>query len=197
MNLKKIFNKLSWHSCEDGYVKWFISNPLGTWYKARKYFKLPTIKINVFTNLRDNCPYASFNNVGKILNISCCDVSWKDKWNSPRHERNPYIWVCFFKRFGFSIHFRVYYIDELGNKTSGDMYYWEYLLDYLYYSKSLRISSTWTYTSKLYRRTKWGKAEDGSNDKYVPLERVIPTPNFSLTKKGFKELQKLYGKHMY
>jgi hypothetical protein len=127
------------------------------------------------------------------LGVDFHDIGWKDKWNSPRHERNPYIWVCFFRRFGFSINFNVYCRNEFGELESGDTYYWEYLLEWLYYKekKTLRCYSVWQYDSRLYRnRIKYGNAEDGSEDEYSPFKMIVPCVALSLNKKGIKELKK-------
>jgi hypothetical protein len=198
MKIKNILKKFSfpWYTSHDGkrnYIGFWIENPLATWWKARKYFKRPKISIHFFSKIRYNCPYINSKYVGKILEISIHDLMWKDKFNSPRHERNPYIWVCFFRKFGFSINFDVYYKDEFGIKQNGDTYYWEYLLEWLYYKekKTLRCYSAWQYDSKLYRlRNKYGKAEDGSEDTFSPFKMIIPCVEMSLTKKGSKELKR-------
>lgn len=188
----------------------FIENPLKTWWKARKYFKFPKIKFHkigkwfpkkVHTQFGDYiddginyCPYACLDNMGDILSIYSADVMWKDKWDSPRHERNPVIWILFFKRIGFSITFNITYLDEFGKSEFGDMYYWEFLLNYIYYHHNLKeallASGGWSTSSKLWRRiSKYGSKEDGSKDEYEPYPIIIQTQLFSLTKKGFKKLQ--------
>lgn len=175
------------------YNKWvsiFIENPLKTWWKARKYFKRPKCKINFFVDPIYNCPYMSLNNISKILDIEVCDIMWKDKYNSPRHERNPYIWVCFFKKFGFSLNWYIYYRDEFGMKQEGDMYYWEYLLDYLYYRKSLKSYSVWTSLSLLYKEID-EYADEEKEDTYKPITTVIPIVSMSLNKEGIEKLKTL------
>lgn len=144
--------------------KWLhlsIENPLRTWWKARKYFIRPKISIHFFTNPIYNCPYASLNWISNLLDICSNDIGWKDKFDDPRFETAPYIWVCLFKRIGFSINFIV---NKDGIKEN---LYWEYLLNYLYYSKSLKI---------------W--------DKWTDKDEIIETPKFCLNKKGLK---KVYG----
>lgn len=192
------------------YFNILIQNPLKTWWRARKYFKMPKIRIHKigklfpktihtqFGDYVDNglnyCPYACLDSIGDILSIYSADVMWKDKWDSPRHERNPIIWIVFFKRIGFCITFNITYKDELGKVESGDMYYWEFLLTYLYYNHDIKsallASNGWTYDSKLW---KWvsehGKAEDGSEDTYKPARIVVQTQLFSLNNKGLKQLQ--------
>lgn len=148
---------------ENKYFKFFIENPLKTWWDARKYFKRPKMSLHFFSSPTYNCPYASYKWIGKILDITSCDVIWKDKYNSPRHERSPYIWVCFFHTFGFSINFRA------SNDYFKEMCYWEYLLSYLHYHNDLN---------------KWEKWSNCYNDE------VVDTPSYSLNKKGKKEYGK-------
>lgn len=169
-----------------------INNPFKTWWKARKYFKKPSIKCH-FGLLKYSFPYANRDYIGKIIDISIQDVMWKDKYNSPRHERNPYVWICLFRLFRFEISTRINALTETGKVEDRSTFYWEYLLDYLYYSKSLKINQCWEYTSKVYTRIKYySNREDGEEDQIVPYKMVIQTPLFSLNKRGLKEFNKLY-----
>lgn len=169
-----------------------ITNPFKTWWKARKYFKRPSIKYH-FGLLKYSFPYANRDYIGKIIDISIQDVMWKDKYNSPRHERNPYVWICLFRLFRFEISTRINALTETGKVEDRSTFYWEYLLDYLYYSKSLKINQCWEYSSKVYHYTKYySNREDGEEDQIVPYKMVIQTPLFSLNKNGLKEFNKLY-----
>lgn len=171
----------------------WIENPFATWWKARKYFKRPSLKFK-FGILKYSFPYASKKYIGKILDIAVHDVGWKDKYNTPRHERNPYLWICLFKLFTFKIFTHISYLDEKGY-SDRSTYYWEYMLDYLYYSKNLKLHNIWTYESSVYKYIKHG--EDGSDDKVIPYKIVVPTQLFSLNKKGLKEFNKLYNINFY
>ena len=169
-----------------------INNPFKTWWKARKYFKRPSLKFH-FGLLKYSFPYAHRRYIGKIIDISIQDVMWKDKYNSPRHERNPYVWICLFRLFRFEIGTKINTLTETGKVEDRSTFYWEYLLDYLYYSKSLKINQCWEYTSKVYTRIKYySNREDGEEDQIVPYKMVIQTPLFSLNKRGLKEFNKLY-----
>lgn len=176
--------------------KWInisIENPFKTWWKARKYFKKPKCRWGFhLVNHGHGYPYATWLRLGKILDINIHDVWWKDKWNSPRHERNPLIYICLFRKFALTIGFHIYYYDEFGSKQDGDMEYWEYLLNWLYYKekRTLRCYSCWTGNSKLYRQRKYGNAEDGSEDTFEPYNYVVPTVAMSLNKEGIKQLKK-------
>ena len=166
-----------------------IENPFKTWWKARKYFKMPsTATIRIVTN---ETPYARKDYCAKILDIWIHDLCWKDKFRSPRHERNPLIFICFFNWLSIWIYPNIYRINEFGEKENGDMYYWEYLLNYLYYSKSLKLVDVWSYDSKIVQYVdKYGDTEE--EDVKVPYRAYIPTHLFSLNKRGLKEFRKLY-----
>ena len=168
-----------------------IENPLKTWWKARKYFKFPNIAIH-FSNNKYSFPYASEFWRGKLLDINIHDLFWKDKYNSPRHEVNPLIYICLFNKWSLWIIFNKTFINEFGDKTDESMHYWEYLLDYLYYSKSLKLSSYWVTDSKVAQIKEFGNAEDGSEDIRKSMQIYIPDQLISLNKKGLKEFKKLY-----
>jgi hypothetical protein len=165
-----------------------LTDPLRTWKKAKKYFKKPSLSFHFFTNPIYDCPFANLRNMSKILEVWSSDVWWKDKYDSPRFEGNPFIYVCFFKSIGFSICFNVIYIDELGRNKDCSMLYWEYLLDFVYYNRPLSDISTWTFQSRIHKEYIQGKAEDGSEDSYVPMQLAIPTQLFALNKQGLKKL---------
>lgn len=196
----------------NNYFNIYIENPFSTWWKAKKFFKIPKTKVyiqvrklfpkKIHTQFGDYvdkgmefCPYANINVCGKILDIFIHDVIWKDKWDTPRHERNPIIWICLFRSFSITIMPVIEYLGELGTKENGDIYYWEFLLTYLYYQHDLKLalltSNGWHIDSKLWRQViSYGEKEDGSDDKYEPYSLIIPTQLFSLNKRGLKQLQK-------
>lgn len=157
-----------------------IENPFKTWWKAKKYFKFPNIKVFMFYN-KNSFPYATSKWRGKILDVDIHDLYWKDKWNSPRHEINPLIYVCLFSRLGLWITFCKTYINEFGEKEDQSSHYWEYVLDYLYYSKSLKLSSVWFMDSKI-----------AKIDTYKPLKLYVPEQLISLNKRGLQTFKKLY-----
>lgn len=176
------------------YIYIRLENPLKTWRKAKECFRKPSAKIHFFTNIHHNCPYASIYNVPKVLCIECEDVQWKWKWGDVRHERDPYIWICFFRTFGFSINYKIFYRNELGKKEDGGIYYWEYLLQYLYVNnKTLKAPDAWSSDSKLYQISNSEVNEAGEEiKKNVPYRTIVPTQLFSLNNKGFKKLQERY-----
>ncbi len=180
-----------------------LENPFKTWWKARKYFKIPKTKISFFYKKHSEfipAPYVCVDRISKIIDINIHDIIWKDKWDSPRHEINPYIFVCLFRKFGFIIQPKIYWYNEFGEKNEEDssyldIVYWEYLLDYLYYSKNLKLDSWWTSDSKIFTIVKkWGNKEDGTEDEIIPLKIATPVHLISLNKKGLKVFKKLYDK---
>lgn len=174
------------------YFNSYIENPLKTWIKAKKYFKRPKISFRIFRVKKySGYPYVSYLRLGKILDIYIHDVWYKDKYNSPRHERNPLIYICLFRLIAISINFNIYYNDEFGEKQNGDMEYWEYILNWIYYKdkKTLKCYSNWIGLSKLYKERIYGNAEDDSEDTFTPMHYVIPVVAMSLNKKGIEKLK--------
>lgn len=179
--------------------KWiniYIENPFKTWWKARKYFKRPKTQVKFFFCTKAcmiPSPYVWVGALGRILDIHISDLMWKDKWHSPRHERNPNIFICFFRLFGVAIVPKVYSIDEFGQKIDFDMHYWEYLLNYLYYSNSLKQNGYWETSSQIYTiRKRFEEDENGDEYKDVPMKLPIMEHLFSLNKRGLEEFKKLY-----
>lgn len=197
--------------CRNKYFGFYIENPLKTWWKARKYFKFPNIgfkfvwkwkmkfidkkiadKFNIkthnffskrfyFSYESLHCPYANINYLSKIIDIDISDVGWKDKYDSPRHEYDPYIYVCLFGCIGFKITFFKKWVDVDCQTQNCSMEYWEYILDYLYYNKNLRNSiSLWEHTSKTIK---------SDNKKY---KYIMPVASLFLNKQGRKEYIKQF-----
>ena len=105
------------------YFYFRIKNPLKTYWKVRKYFKFPKLICQF---------YKSPSNDAKILSIESYDIFWKDKYDSPRHEYNPQIVISLFKNFHFRIDFAYY-----DNNSDYSMEYWESILWFIYYNKTL------------------------------------------------------------
>lgn len=167
----------------------WIENPIKTWWKARKYFKFPHVACKVFRD-KYSAPYMCLDNVGKILNITIRDVGWKEKWYTPRHETNPVIWITFFRQFHFMVTFTIPVLDDVCHVVDRSMEYWEYLLDYLYYTKTLKPNECWQYDSRLFQMTTYSS----QGDKKKPYPILIQPQLFSLNKRGQKEFNRLYDK---
>lgn len=102
------------------YIDLYIENPFKTWWKVRKYFKFPKLYISYTTKYY--CDH--------WLSIETFDITWKDKWNSPRHEINPRITISIFKKFALNI--------SIEGNIKYSWIYWETILDYLYYTNDLK-----------------------------------------------------------
>jgi hypothetical protein len=162
------------------FINFHFENPLRTWMQARKYFKLPKLRIRFYNN---NKPWR-----GSLLSIESYDVGWKTKWGSSRFEESPNINICLFNKFRIEISWHMYYIDELGDKVECDDVYWEYLIDSLDYNfRTLLHYSAWRTDSRLYRYAS-GKNEEGKTT-YSPYPYVVPCVTISLNKKGLKKLK--------
>ena len=105
-------------------INFYFNNPFKTYNKIKKYFKPLKPKFYIGKNLSS---YA------KILDVECWDVCWKSKWGSPRHEFAPYLNIVLFNTWEFRITWS--YINDSGENES--MEYWEAVLNYLYFNKTL------------------------------------------------------------
>lgn len=97
-----------------------IENPFKTYWKARKYFIRPKIRFQCVLGPQHNY-------TGRLLELNIQDISWKDKYNSPRHEIDPRINIVLFNYIEFYISFT----------HNDNIIYWETILDYLYYEHNL------------------------------------------------------------
>lgn len=180
---------MAWYNKK--FEKWiniYIENPFKTWWKARKYFKRPKMRFGIWWKNSPNIKYNEYSHYydgcGKILDVNIHDVWWKDKYNLPCHEYDPIIKISLFRLITFSITFHIDYRDEFNEKRDGNLEYWEYLLNYLYYSKSLLNYGTWFSDSKVYKI--WDYDTKQKKEAYF----FIPTVGMSLNRKGIKQLKK-------
>lgn len=156
---------------------WFVlfENPFHTFKKAKGMFKFPKIRVNLFW-YKNNWMYLPYSVVSRgawLFNLISLDVQWKDKYNDPRFESQPLFYFDFLHLFGFVISTYVPTITELGNKEDASDEYWEYLLNYVYYTKKLKDVNIWTRTSRL-------------SDTVC----FYPITSLALSEKGFIELNR-------
>lgn len=114
-----------------------MENPFKTWWKVRKWFKFPKPSI-YFGPIVSGLPYGL---PDKWIELYIYDVTWKDKYNSPRFEFTPQINLNLFKKYQLLLTFQ----------TSDDYLYWETILDIIYYNKSLKEAvdrNTWETCNK-------------------------------------------------
>ena len=55
-----------------------------------------------FRFTKEYAPFMFANHYGKLFSIIIRDVQWKDKWDTPRHEENPFISIALFNKFFFN-----------------------------------------------------------------------------------------------
>ena len=104
-----------------------ISSPFKTMKKLKGVF-IPLQRRIIFGGKHIYYPFIYCPKPAKIL-IRCCDVMWKDKYDTPRYEGPPYIWIHLF---GLNLIFYWVLVNpELENDD-----YWEQALWYLYYYKT-------------------------------------------------------------
>lgn len=104
-----------------------VENPFKTYNKIKKYFK--PLKPQFYIG-------KTWGGGSKILDIICWDLCWKSKWDSPRHEWDPYFKIVLFNMWEFRITWS--YINDAGDNES--MEYWESALNWLYFKKDLQSS---------------------------------------------------------
>ena len=107
------------------YFDIYWENPLKTYKKVKKFF-LPLKPKFQLSFHKGNC--------AKILELNSFDVMWKDKYDTPRHELSPYITLVLFN----FIHLRVNFVAD--SDSLSEMVYWEAVLYWLYYGKTLQDS---------------------------------------------------------
>lgn len=108
------------------FKKWIyldIRNPFKTMKKLKGVFK--PLKCKFKTNLHDDWFPLLWCSKPSFLHILSVDVGWKDKWDTPRYEYPPAIWIHIFK-------LNLIWYWELPNNKYMDNY-WEQALWYLYY----------------------------------------------------------------
>lgn len=109
-----------------------MENPLRTWWKVRKWFRFPKPSI-YFGPIIDGLPIGF---PDKWIELHCYDVTWKDKYNSPRFEFVPQINLELFKKWQLLLTFQ----------TANNDVYWETILDIVYYNVPLQRAieiNTW------------------------------------------------------
>jgi len=106
-------------------------NPYRTYWKVRKYFKAPKIKLYIGKWVMGIPIFEQ----KSWISLWCRDVIWKDKYDSPRYEFAPQINLIFFKwQIFISLHAPSK--GSLDESLVNDDEYWEQILWTAYYTKS-------------------------------------------------------------
>lgn len=111
-------------------------NPFYYWWKVRKIFKRPKCHVSIgkyiwFFGLP--CRKEYYN---RFLSINISNLGWKSKYDSPRHEWDPYIDICFFRTYHITFIFNYCNKNDIKSNTK-NIATWESILDYLYFNKSI------------------------------------------------------------
>lgn len=101
-----------------------------------------------FSFTKHYAPFMSCIHYGKLLSIVIKDIQWKDKYNSPRHEENPFISIGLFNRYFFNWTWKL--PSHIENHWIDNDDYWEQALWYLYYSNKdiNKAKNTWPWTGE-------------------------------------------------
>ena len=149
--------------------KFDIENPLKTYYKVRKYFKFPKIKIK-FGRVKEK-------NKAKILNIKSRDLEYKCKYRELVHVADPYIKIYLFNKFWIYIYFTAEFTNDLGDRETCSTLYWEQILIYLYEFQNVYDTFKCGYSQKYFSKLYSNK-----------LIEIIPSL-VCLNKQGLKQLK--------
>lgn len=115
-------------------------NPYYWWWKVRKYWKIPTMhlahigKVTWWYGLPINIKHYN-----KIFDIRLSGLGWKDKYDSPRHEWDPYLSFTLFRKWQivFIWNFRPHFSRKVKEYSSISVMTWETILDMANYNKSV------------------------------------------------------------
>lgn len=150
-----------------------IINPFRTWWKCRKYWKIPKIKLfcgrmykkeyySEDSTIKDKqgIPIFKKGDVNyiqkgfiyfvspnylkwdkhwwnKFITIDSSDIGWKDKYNTPRYEHNPFFSIIIgtnlYKAFQFALILKCP-VKRDENYWIYEDDYWESMLNFVYYN---------------------------------------------------------------
>lgn len=110
-------------------------NPLYPWYKVRKIFKRPK---SHFIYGKDIWFYGMISSkyYNPILHIYTSSLGWKSKYEDYRHEWDPFIDICFFRKY------HLIWVFNWAKKNNSDSGFisdstWEAIMDFLYKNLSI------------------------------------------------------------
>lgn len=154
MHLRKDWFYLDWRK----YLYIDISNPKKTMNKLKMVFK-PLKCYFRFTKGWDHYPVLWCSKPAHIQ-IMAHDVWWKDKYNTPRYEVPPYVWIHLFK---YNL---IWYWSLPPHQQGREDQYWEQALWYLYYYNTVsyglldspnieKARETWEWTDCETNKSTW------------------------------------------
>ena len=125
-------------------------NPFYTWWKVRKIFKRPKCHILIGKRIWFFGIAILNQYYNPIISIKTSALGWKWKYDEVRHEWDPYIYICLFRKYQFIWVFN--WVDK-NDRDSGvrSMATWEAILDYLYNNKTIE---------QVVNEHQWGSFDD-------------------------------------
>ena len=148
------------------YIYIHLVNPLKTYKKIKDKF----ISLKWFFKCgKFRYPPVTWCSKPALIQIISSDVGWKDKYDTPRYEWNPYIWIHLF---GFNM---IWYLDFPYNNYRVDQY-WEQALWYLYYYNNISYGSDTPDIEKAKKSWPW---EDYKTGKSTWEYKYLKNENFS------------------
>jgi hypothetical protein len=128
------------------------NNPFYHWWLVRKEFKRPKCHFIFKKNLWFFGLYINPTYYNRFIHIRTSAVGWKDKYDIPRHEWDPFIQIVFFRKWHMVWLFN--WVDKTDQRSYiSSMATWEAILDRIYYNKDLQTSIN---------ENTWGDATEGS-----------------------------------
>ena len=117
-------------------IKNEFENPLYHWWLVRKEFKRPKCHFIFKKNLWFFGLYINPSYYNKFIHIRTSAVGWKDKYDEPCHEWDPFIQIVFFRKWHMCWIFN--WVDPKDPKSYvKNISTWEAILSRIYYNKSL------------------------------------------------------------
>lgn len=113
------------------------NNPLYYWWKVRKIFKRPKCHLIIKKNLWFFGLPIRRDYYNPIISIRFSGLGWKWKYDEVRHEWDPYIQICLFRKYHIVWIFNWIKYDDLDSDTIS-MATWEAILDYLHKHKTVQ-----------------------------------------------------------
>lgn len=127
-------------------------NPFYYYWKVRKIFKRPKAHLIIKKNLWFFGLPIRKDYYNKFINISSSGLGWKWKYDEVRHEWDPYIQICLFRKYHIVWIFNWTSKHDISNSSIVSMATWEAILDYLYRHKTIQEcieQNTWASDNKV------------------------------------------------
>lgn len=114
-------------------------NPFYVWWKCKKYFKRPKCHFIYGKDIWFFGLYLNKKFYNPIVHFRMSALGWKWKYDEPRHEWDPFIQICFFRKYHLIWVFNWIKKDDKQSSIRS-MATWEAMLTYLYCNKNIHQS---------------------------------------------------------